>query len=47
MGFDSSVDVCSAAESDFVTVAVENCVKIVRGWEVFVNEFEERFGNVE
>ena len=40
MGFDYSVDVCSAAVANFDGVAVENFVKIVRGWEVFVNEFE-------
>ena len=41
MGFDYSVDVCSAAVADIYGVAVENFAKIVRGWEVFVNEFEE------
>ena len=41
MGLDYYVDVCSAAVANFDGVAVENFAKIVRGWEVFVNEFEE------
>ena len=41
MGFDCSVDVCSAAVVNCDGVAVENFVKIVRGWEVFFTESEE------
>ena len=41
MGFDYSVDFCSAAVANFYGVAVENFVNIVREWEVFVSEFEE------
>ena len=41
MGFDYSVDVCGAAVANFDTVAIDSFVKFMRGWEVFVNEFEE------
>ena len=46
MDFDYSVDLLGAAIANFYTVAIENFVKFMRGWKVFINEFEESFGNV-
>ena len=35
MGFDHSVEICSAAVANFDTVAIENFVKFMRGWKFF------------